>query len=129
MTPADADKPADGARTRDHLANERTLLSWVRLGLSASGFGFVVARFGLFLREIGHPSGPHRPGAFSEWVGIMLVLGGPVLVLLAAVRFFRTQQEIERGRYTSQNGLIVAVIAASVVLGLGLATYLFVSSR
>lgn len=46
---------------RDHLANERTLLSWVRLGLSAAGFGFVVARFGLFLRaRVRHPRQP-RP--------------------------------------------------------------------
>jgi Domain of unknown function (DUF202) len=37
---------------REHLAAERTLLAYVRTGLALMGFGFVVARFGLFLREI-----------------------------------------------------------------------------
>jgi len=34
------------------LAEERTLLAWIRTGLAIMGLGFVVARFGLFLREI-----------------------------------------------------------------------------
>ena len=36
----------------DYLAAERTFLAWIRTGLALMGFGFVVARFGLFLREI-----------------------------------------------------------------------------
>ena len=35
----------------DYLAAERTFLAWIRTGLALMGFGFVVARFGLFLRE------------------------------------------------------------------------------
>ena len=34
------------------LAAERTLLAWLRTGLAMMGFGFVVARFGIFLREL-----------------------------------------------------------------------------
>ena len=37
---------------RVYFAAERTLLAWVRTGLALMGFGFVVARFGLFLREL-----------------------------------------------------------------------------
>jgi putative membrane protein len=37
---------------RDYLAAERTLLPWIRTGLALMGFGFVVARFGLFLQEL-----------------------------------------------------------------------------
>src|SRR5437763_12794119 len=44
------------------LAGERTLLAWVRTGLAMMGFGFVVARFGLFLHEIATTRGlPARP--------------------------------------------------------------------
>jgi uncharacterized membrane protein YidH (DUF202 family) len=39
-----------GADLRDYLAEERTFLAWIRTGLTLMGFGFVVARFGLFLR-------------------------------------------------------------------------------
>lgn len=33
------------------VAAERTFLAWIRTGLAHIGFGLVVARFGLFLRE------------------------------------------------------------------------------
>lgn len=37
---------------RDYLAAERTFLAWIRTGLALMGFGFVVARFGIFLQEL-----------------------------------------------------------------------------
>ena len=37
---------------RVHFAAERTFLAWIRTGLALMGFGFVVARFGLFLKEV-----------------------------------------------------------------------------
>ena len=37
---------------RVYFAAERTLLAWVRTGLAVIGLGFVVARFGLFLRVL-----------------------------------------------------------------------------
>jgi putative membrane protein len=36
------------ADLRDYLAEERTFLAWIRTGISLMGFGFVVARFGIF---------------------------------------------------------------------------------
>jgi len=42
----------ESTRAREHLANERTLLAWVRTAVALMGLGFVVARFGLFLRQL-----------------------------------------------------------------------------
>ena len=44
----------------DSLAAERTFLAWIRTGLALMGFGFVLARFGLFHRalQIGQPNQP-----------------------------------------------------------------------
>ena len=82
---------------RIFFAAERTLLAWIRTGLAMMGFGFVVARFGLFLRELaaaqGAPS-PHRVG-LSLWIGTTLVLLGVVVNLFAAVRHFRTVRRLE----------------------------------
>ena len=39
---------------RIYFAAERTFLAWIRTGLALMGFGFVVARFGLFLRQLGN---------------------------------------------------------------------------
>ncbi len=36
------------AELRGYLAEERTFLAWIRTGISLMGFGFVVARFGIF---------------------------------------------------------------------------------
>ena len=38
------------ADPRVYFAAERTMLAWLRTGVTIMAFGFVVARFGLFLR-------------------------------------------------------------------------------
>jgi putative membrane protein len=45
----DQAKIRQNASLSDYLAAERTFLAWIRTGLALMGFGFVVARFGLFL--------------------------------------------------------------------------------
>lgn len=132
MAGDDGTRQGDATKLRDYLANERTLLSWVRLGLATSGFGFVVARFGLFLRELAvreHIRAPAPSGHLTEWIGILLVLGGPALVITAAIRYFRVEKAIDEGRHTRQYGLILVTIAASLVLGLVLAGYIFATGR
>src|SRR4051812_16870741 len=46
------------SRARDHLANERTFLAWVRTALGLLGLGFVLARMGLFLEQLALTSLP-----------------------------------------------------------------------
>ena len=40
------------SKVSDHLANERTYLAWLRTGIATIGLGFVVAKFGLALRQL-----------------------------------------------------------------------------
>src|ERR1700730_13909684 len=65
---------------RAFFAAERTLLAWVRTGLTIMAFGFVVARFGLFLRLLAvQQQGvayTQAPSPISNAVGIALVLVG-----------------------------------------------------
>jgi uncharacterized membrane protein YidH (DUF202 family) len=60
---------------RDYLAAERALLAWIRTGLALMGFGFVVARFGLFLQQlqIAQHAPSMQPYGLSLWFGTALL--------------------------------------------------------
>ena len=54
-------QPPEDPRVR--FAGERTVLAWIRTGLAMMGFGFVVARFGVFLREISNATPERSAGS------------------------------------------------------------------
>lgn len=113
---------------RVRFAAERTLLAWVRTGLGMMGFGFVVARFGVFLRELpaAVPRAAPPPGGWSMGFGVVLVLLGVAVCGLAALEYRTVLRRIDRGEpYRPPRwsfGLIVAAALAAV--GLGMVGYL-----
>jgi len=102
------------------LAAERTLLAWIRTGLAMMGFGFLVAKFGLFLREIAILQGgePAHTPRLSLWIGAAMIVLGVVVNFLAGVehiRFVRRRQETP-GRYQLRYamGIASAMVLAAV---------------
>src|SRR5437870_3831956 len=91
------DSPAD---PRIYFAAERTLLAWIRTGLAMMGFGFVVAWFGLLLRELASAQGarPHQHSGLSLWLGTTLVIVGVMVNVCAAIRHWRTVRRLEKGQ-------------------------------
>ena len=125
------DTPAamkQGADVRDRLAAERTFLAWIRTGIALMGFGFVVARFGLFLQQFrviqGIPSAQSH--AISLWLGTALIAAGIVTNVLSARNHARLVLELEQGTPAhsrpSTQAVIIALFLA--LVGLAMAIYL-----
>ena len=110
------------------LAAERTLLAWVRTGLAMMGFGFVVARFGIFLRELAAARGvaPSQHVLTSQWIGTTLVLLGVFVNVVAALQHARFVLRYNRGEtpraHPASMGVMLSVVLA--VLGGAMAVYL-----
>lgn len=112
---------------RFYLAAERTFLAWIRTGLSLMGFGFVVARFGLFLREFQmsqHLPVPHH-ASFTLWFGTALVVVGVGMNAFSVWAHIQTVAKINRGEILNRPsyfGSLVAIVLA--IVGLAMAVYL-----
>jgi putative membrane protein len=113
---------------RLYMAAERTFLAWVRTGISLMGFGFVVARFGLFLREMAASGAapPHPSPGFSLPAGILLIVIGVLVHLVSAVRHSRTIAALDRGEFRAAFDPRVAygLGALLALVGLVMAVYL-----
>jgi putative membrane protein len=112
--------------TRDLLANERTLLAWARTAVAIMGLGFVVARFGLAIRELAG-GGPQAPRGISTAFGVALTLCGALLLVLAALRYRRIADDILHGRVHWDPRLDLLLTALLVLTGLLLAVYLLLT--
>lgn len=108
--------PTAPARVRDHLANERTLLAWVRTALTIIGLGFVVGRLLVEGEEAVDP--------FLLVTSVVLVLLGGVASVLAAIRFLRTQREIDEADFHPASRLDVVLSGAVAIAAVVLALYL-----
>ena len=123
--PAGAAQPAS---LSDYLAAERTLLAWIRTGLALMGFGFVVARFGLFLQQL--QALQHAPSkqsyGFSLWFGTALIAVGVVVNGFAGWRHYQLVRELDLGETAQSRSAIPAVAIAFflAVVGIAMAIYL-----
>jgi putative membrane protein len=106
---------------REHLANERTLLAWIRTGVTLTALGFAAARFGVFVDE--ESAAPRHIGA-ATLIGVALVALGTVSVAVSLVRFLRARTQIGAGRFRAEFWPEAVLAVLSAALGIGVVTYL-----
>jgi putative membrane protein len=117
-------------KANDHLANERTYLAWVRTGVGIMAFGFVVAKFSLFVTQIsvalGTAAKMHTPG-YARIIGVVLVVVGAASIMLSFVQYRRTEKQLRTGSYMPSSWLPNLLTAIIAVMSIVLITYLIES--
>jgi putative membrane protein len=112
-------------RARDHLANERTFLAWIRTGVATIVFGFAVGRFSIalqeFLRFEGKPSS--SPG-LTAWLGMLSIVAGVLLIVAGLYRYRQTRVQIDSDSFKPAGTIIDLVAVLLALFGIVLAGYL-----
>jgi len=126
--PAERDASSNPNLARDQLANERTLLAWVRTSIAIMALGFVVARFGLLVRELGQRGSAASSTGISTVFGIGLVLCGGALIVLATLRYARTGRALERNVYRWSPASVYVLAAVVVIVAVLLGIYLLATA-
>ena len=116
---------------REHLANERTFLAWMRTSIGIMAFGFVVVKFALFVKQISMMLGKenliHSTG-YSGIVGIILVSVGNVTAILSFIKYKRTEKQLNEGNYKYSSLLITLLTVFIFLISVFLIVYLIKST-
>lgn len=110
------------ASASDHLANERTFLAWIRTSIALMGFGFVVVKFSLFIKQLSaaFASQPAASKGFSAIIGILLVIIGAGTALIGYTRYKRIERQLLNQDYKPSSGLLllltIVIIGGAIIL-------------
>lgn len=111
----------------DHLANERTFLAWVRTSIALMGFGFVIVKFALFIRQVSVALGAKAviPGkSYSAIIGVIMVALGALMTLLAYWRYRNIEKQLINQNYFPSRWLSILVTLSIIISSILLVIYL-----
>jgi len=116
---------------KDHMANERTFLAWIRTSIGIMAFGFVVEKFALFIDKLSYFLGksnisetaPHSSG-YSSVFAIILVAMGALMGVLSFIRYKKVEREIDEGAYRPSLMLDILVAMGIMTIGIFLVLYM-----
>ena len=118
-------------RYSDHAANERTFLAWVRTAIAIMAFGFLVQKFDLFLRiasgSLNARSLSERSQIVGDIAGLLLIVLGGAMMVLAAVRFRKTTLDIDAKEVRPGPGTGLDIILATLLFLLGAILFVYLS--
>ena len=123
MEDANKQKPM----TNEHLANERTLLAWVRTAIGIMAFGFVVVKFSLFIRQMAIMTGTQSAVpllGYSEPVGIILAVLGVVSLVFGTWRYYKIEQQLRTGSYAHRSLILYIFVCLLLLSSIAIIAYL-----
>ncbi|MBN2813024.1 MAG: DUF202 domain-containing protein [Bacteroidales bacterium] len=119
-------KKNDFGKSREFQANERTFLAWIRTSIALMGFGFVIVKFSLFLKEIAIML--ESPGAsakgYSSLVGVIMVALGVIIAFWAFVQYKRYDRQLKHDTFIPLSVLPLVVTFILISGGIVLILYL-----
>lgn len=106
----------------DHLANERTFLAWLRTSIALMGFGFVVVKFSLFVKQLSlmlTDKAIVPTKGFSAYIGVSLVVIGAATALIGFMRYRQIRKQLLHQNFApSFKLLLLLTIAVLIVSGM-----------
>jgi putative membrane protein len=112
-------KRRNSDRVREHLANERTYLAWMRTAISLIGFGVVIVRLRFF-----KPPATTTPG--NGWkLGLIFSLVGLATVILSTYHYFAVRQDIDEDTYQPPDRWVLVFSLTITLLRAGVIYYVF----
>ncbi len=95
------------SEARDHLANERTFLAWVRTALAVIGLGVLLGKL------------VETDGLLAEFIGLAMVGFGAAMLVYSVIRFERVTTMLTLGRFpvARWGPLVLAALGIAVAIG------------
>ncbi len=115
---------------RDHLANERTLLAWVRTAVAFMAFGVALAKLGILV-NVAMADHPELSATFpsalrSQLVGAALILFGGVLAVIGIIKSRRWSRRINPDFAPPTQRMLWLVATLTALSAVGLVAYVLV---
>ena len=117
---------------RDHAANERTYLAWIRTGITVMALGFLIEKFEIFIRSLAQG----LPGAQISGlvvhsqinqVSIALVALGILMIIAATARYFSIKRELDSEGSVQFRGVALSLSIAGAIVAFGIYLLLYLA--
>lgn len=113
-------------RSREHMANERTFLAWIRTSIALMGFGFVIVKFTLFLKQLSLllETRDVPSHGYSSIIGVVMVAIGVMIAVFAFLQYKKNEKWIKSNYYASSSMLSLIMTFILIIGGIFLIFYL-----
>ncbi|KAI9339710.1 hypothetical protein BD770DRAFT_330959 [Pilaira anomala] len=106
----------NAAVARDHLANERTYLAWVRTSLSTISIGVAITQlFRLDKNVFEDPKKAEELATMGRPLGLTFVVIGMAYLIFAIIRYFHSQTAMTKGYFPASRGIVILSSSATFI--------------